>query len=391
MSGGRALAVAAMAALSLSAGGACVDDDGGPPASPDAAPDAAAADAAADTTPDRAPSDGAGPPADAGLAVDGGGDTAPPAVSLGQTPFTVVVLPDTQFYAQSYPDMFEAQTRWIAAEARPRQIAFVLHEGDIVETPGYEPEWALADRAFKMLDGLVPYFLAAGNHDIIWPPRQAPLMNRTFPAARLAPHLRGTFEPGDIQNAHYVARGGDVDWVVLALEFGPRNEVLAWASDILQKAASSPAMIVTHAHMYIGSERYDRARPMQNWNPHGYGLPGSVNDGQEIYQKLVAPNPNVKFVFSGHATWPEGAVGRLTTRRADGGYVHELLANYQGCPVDALTCVNRDTMRAVRGGEGFLRILRLEPAMKRATVETYSPFLQQVKGDPQNQFELPLE
>jgi hypothetical protein len=40
------------------------------------------------------------------------------------------------------------------------------------------------------------------------------------------------------------------------------------------------------------------------------------------------------------------------------------------------------------GGDGFLRIMRLDPVAHRLSVRTYSPFLKQWKTDDPNQFDL---
>ena len=87
------------------------------------------------------------------------------------------------------------------------------------------------------------------------------------------PWFKGTFEPGHIENSYQlfdVPNGGG-RWLVIALEFGPRDEVLAWADGIAKQYADTPAMVVTHAYLYDDDTRYDHvARPHQAWNPHGY-------------------------------------------------------------------------------------------------------------------------
>ena len=84
---------------------------------------------------------------------------------MDRQPFTVVVLPDTQFYAESYPHLFLDQTRWITDQVEKRNIVAVIHEGDIVNKCWREEQWENADAALSVLDGVVPYFLALGNHD----------------------------------------------------------------------------------------------------------------------------------------------------------------------------------------------------------------------------------
>ena len=49
--------------------------------------------------------------------------------------WTIAVLPDTQGSYYYSPPFFESETRWIAANYQAERIAFVLHEGDIVDTP----------------------------------------------------------------------------------------------------------------------------------------------------------------------------------------------------------------------------------------------------------------
>ena len=43
-----------------------------------------------------------------------------------------MLLPDTQRYSQNFPATFRNQARWIVDNKQRRNIAFVLHEGDIV-------------------------------------------------------------------------------------------------------------------------------------------------------------------------------------------------------------------------------------------------------------------
>ena len=66
--------------------------------------------------------------------------------------FTVVVLPDTQFYSESYPAIFDNQTQWIIDEAENLNVAFVTHEGDIVNQATVSAQWQNANRSLSKLD-----------------------------------------------------------------------------------------------------------------------------------------------------------------------------------------------------------------------------------------------
>lgn len=295
-----------------------------------------------------------------------------------ETSFTVVVLPDTQYYAAAHPEILEAQAQWIVRRRKPDRIALVVHEGDIVDADETR-QWETAPRSLHQLDGVVPYVLSAGNHDYR---RQGAVISREtsinayFPAAGFArtPWFKGTFAPGHIENSFELVDTPTGAWLILSLEFGPRDAVLAWADQIAKRYRETPAILVTHAYLYSDDTRYDHvSRPGQLWNPHGY-FPdgdGAVNDGEEIWRKLVSKNDNIQFVVCGHDL--ADGVGRLTSARPDGTTVHQLLANYQ---------------TGALGGEGYLRLMRFFPDERKVAVRTYSPYTGRFKTEPDNQFTL---
>jgi len=91
------------------------------------------------------------PDGSTGLLLDG---SAPPNPA-------VVVLPDTQFYAAAYPEIFRAQTKWIADNRDSANLVAVLHEGDLVDDPTSLAQWQVASDAFATLDGVIPYLVLA--------------------------------------------------------------------------------------------------------------------------------------------------------------------------------------------------------------------------------------
>ena len=82
---------------------------------------------------------------------------------ISKKQFNLILLPDTQTYSKEFPDIFLSQTKWIAANAK--DIAFVLHQGDITEL-NTEKEWQVAAKAMRVMDGKVPYTFVPGNHDM---------------------------------------------------------------------------------------------------------------------------------------------------------------------------------------------------------------------------------
>jgi hypothetical protein len=108
-----------------------------------------------------------------------------PKTTTGQK-FTVIMLPDTQFYTAEPQGtnggknaMFKAQTKWIADNRQSLNIVYVGQLGDCTnngdDPPGSDNtiEWRRADTAIRTIEnpaltGLaegIPYGISVGNHD----------------------------------------------------------------------------------------------------------------------------------------------------------------------------------------------------------------------------------
>jgi hypothetical protein len=302
-----------------------------------------------------------------------------------QPPVTVIVMPDTQYYAGAYPAVFTNQTRWIADQKSVLNIAALLHVGDIVDTDN-SSQWAVASSAMRVLDGLVPYVLATGNHDYSDSNRKTTINSYFGPASM--PWISGTMTTGLIENSYSLIDIGPKQWLILSLEFSPRNAVMDWADAILKAFPDRPAMIVTHAYLYHDGTRYDIAvsglddtKPnYQYWIPQFYNITPNegINDGQAIWQKLVLPNANVRLVFSGHDT----GSARLASTRPDGSLVHQMLTDFQWY---------RTEEPDYFGGGGYLRILEFDYNTRQIRARTYSPYLNQYLTDDAYQFVIGLD
>ena len=100
--------------------------------------------------------------------------------------FSIVLLPDTQNYSEKYADTYTAQTLWVRQQVKQDNIKFVVHLGDIVQTSTKMAEWENADRAMRLLDGVVPYSIAPGNHDMVVKTRDTTLYNQYYSPERFA-------------------------------------------------------------------------------------------------------------------------------------------------------------------------------------------------------------
>lgn len=304
-----------------------------------------------------------------------------PAPQVADSVFTIAVLPDTQNYTHSYPDLFESQTAWLAREKDHLNLAMVVHEGDLVEVSWDLEQWDFARAAMGLLDDQVPYIIAPGNHDYGRTYEERNSRSRTthldtyFPQDLFLsmPTFGGFYEDGArIDNSYQTFEHAGQRWLVLALEFGPRLSVLTWANAVLDEHPDHLAIVVTHAYLYPDGTRYDYERlgDAQKFNPKSYPLDdqGST-DGQDLWDTVIRRHANVVAVLCGHAL--EDGLGYTVSYGL--GEVHEILSNYQ---------MNKD------GGGGYLRLMQFDTATSRVQVSTYSPERDDFKSDPDNEFEL---
>ena len=273
--------------------------------------------------------------------------------------FTIVLLPDTQHYAERFPDIFAAQTRWVVEQRAALNIAAVFHLGDIVDNAGVTDQWEAAEAALGILDTLpeLPYGMSVGNHDQLphGDPTGTENFNRYFPVSSYAgvrPWYGGHF--GDDNDNHYILfSASGLDFLAIFLEYDPaaNPEVLNWASDMLGQHADRRGIVVTHFTMInhlLGNQFSEQ--------------------GLATYEALKH-NPNLFLMLGGHF-----CEAGYRSDTFNGNTVHSLLADFQCQP---------------NGGDGWLRLLVFSPAENRIFVRTYSPTRDQFLIDCRHDFRLP--
>jgi len=250
------------------------------------------------------------------------------------TNFAIIVLPDTQYYSESYPAIFDNQTRWIVEEAENMNISFVSQEGDIVNNFSLLDEWVNANHSMSQLDGTVPWAVLPGNHDGL-------AVGTTY-------QNLFNYEKyfGDV-NSYTLFHGGRDDYLAINLQYNPNTSVLAWANSTI--AAYSDRRVIVTTHDYLGVT----------------GSRSSI--GERIWRSFIAPHADQIFlVLCGHN---HGEAYRSDVVK--GHTVYQVLADYQNI---------------ANGGNGWLRILEFHPAEDKIYVETYSPCLKEYETEGSSQF-----
>ena len=300
-------------------------------------------------------------------------------------PFTIILLPDTQKYKHevrgSRSHIFENQTKWIVDHVIDKNIVLVLHLGDIVDYSDAS-QWHFASKNLNILNGIVPYVLAVGNHDIsaLDGTKSTRLFNKHFEKSNFnkftsresnLTSLQGVFEENHLENSYFRFNFQGDDYIVISLLYCPSDQMLGWANNIVATHPESKVVVITHSYLGSNSQHVKVGDKQNLSNCETFWPEGKGNEGQQIWEKLISKHSNIQFVFGGHLL-PK----RLVSKGLNGNMVFEITTNYQ---------------HLENGGNGFLRLLTFFSDGKRVLVQTYSPFLDEYLKDDQNFFEIDLE
>ncbi|HYF34224.1 MAG TPA: Ig-like domain-containing protein, partial [Prosthecobacter sp.] len=287
--------------------------------------------------------------------------------------FTLVTLPDTQFYSENNNNRFSqflSQTNWIVSQKNALNIAFVAHMGDMVQNgDSLEAQWIRADSAMDIIEDPATTFLthgipwggAPGNHDIgtgggsgttnFW--------NQYFGTSRWSgrPYFQGNYGVNNNNNYQFFSASG-LDFIIINLAYRTSADpaVHDWA-DALLKAHPNRRGIIT-SHWIIGT-----------------GVPASFGgQGQALYDNLK-DNPNLFLMLCGHIHG-EG----MRTDTFEGRTVYTVLQDYQdrsGAP------------GGLGGGDAWLRYFTFSPANNAIHAKTYRTTSGAFETDADSQFTLP--
>ena len=309
--------------------------------------------------------------------------------------FSMIMVPDPQSYTKfaANQPLFDLQTAWIAQNIKRLNIKAALFTGDMVEQNGKitskplpnphngdqtgRQQWEAVSRALSRLDNRLPYVVAQGNHDIghitatdrhtIAPEYIYPERNIKFEDCLVS--TCANFEGvHTMENSAYEFR--TETWgnlLVITFEFAPRDEVLAWAKQLIEsnEYKNHKVIIITHSWLDTAGNRIaNEGYTVRPWN-----VP------ENIWKKLVYESKNISLILCGHTgDAPKIAENVANTnykptssiridKAADGRDIPQMMFNSQ----------QGDGDWNGNGGDCWLRILEFKPDGKTIGVRTFSP------------------
>lgn len=262
--------------------------------------------------------------------------------------FSIIIVPDTQTVTNHHPHLLEPMARWIVDSAQELNVKMVLQLGDIVDSgANREEEFVLASKTMNVLrEANIPFLICPGNHDydnLLSQDRSLAMFNRYFGPQlyRDQKWFGGLYQEDSAENIYIKLEADGRKLLVLVLEFGPRDEVLKWADQVLEANQDYEAIVITHCYMHIHGER---TGPGDGLNPKTYAGAFGANDGEDVWQKSLRKHPNVIAVFSGHHV--PGNVSYRVDLGDHGNPVFQSFQNWQFADF---------------GGEGRFRIVTFLP------------------------------
>jgi hypothetical protein len=278
--------------------------------------------------------------------------------------FTVVVIPDTQYYTGlmygGTNEMYKAQMNWIVSHLVSDNIVFVEGVGDCVQNGDtYVNEWMRADTSVKIIENPVttqltygiPFGMNIGNHDqtpVGNPNGTTNYFNQYFGSSRFSgrPYYGGHYGSSNDNNYCLFSAGG-MDFIVINFEYSPTQDqaVLSWADNLLNVHSNRKAIL--GSHYFINAD--------STWGTQG-----------NVIYNMAKTHSNVFLMLCGHQD--------EEAKRTD---------VYQN---NVITTLLSDYQARTNGGNGWMRIMKFSPANNTISVKTFSPWLNQYETDANSQF-----
>ena len=290
--------------------------------------------------------------------------------------YSMIVIPDQQILNTSHPEKLNQLYQWIADNREKENIQIVMSVGDNVDHNGNVTEWANARAALEILPDDLPFITAPGNHDYdtysgytsgYGKRDQLTLINEHFPVSMFAgyPTESGFFDENNCVNQWQAFAVNGNKYLIIALEYVPQDDVLAWANDVVASHADHQVIMITHRYL--------------SYTVNREGISGAEHDPAynepiQMWDKFVSQHENIIMTINGHES--NEYIGRRVDKGINGNDVIQMLMDAQN--------VDRDN-----GGKGLLGILRFNADGTVCNVSYYSP-IEDKCLNASNQFTLNL-
>lgn len=216
--------------------------------------------------------------------------------------YAIAFIPDTQYTTLNYPQNLAPIYNYLVDNAKTKNIKCAISLGDMTDT-NTNAEWLLVRNYTDMLNGVIPYTVMRGNHDGF--SANIERFDDTY-AKKTGGYYEqilgngGFYDEDSVKNTYLTFKAGSIDYIVLTLDFGADDNILAWADDVLTEFSDHRAIIVTHGYLNWDGTTLDANDQFAPTTYTNYAYGSDPNNGDDMWDELISKHENVEFVACGH-------------------------------------------------------------------------------------------
>ena len=216
--------------------------------------------------------------------------------------YSLAVVGDTQTVTYQNPELLKNIYNWILENKDAKNIQYVIGLGDITEygvDEGHKnydasranAEWAAAKAAISLMDGKIPYSLIRGDgHDGI------EMFNKYFAQHEgYTQNIAGYMEEGRIDNVYHTFKIGNVDYLLLSLDHGTKDDVIVWANEVVAAHPAHRVIVTTHEYIQRDGTMIETGEDgaATAYDPNN-------NNADELWDEFLSKHHNIFMVLCGH-------------------------------------------------------------------------------------------
>ena len=296
-------------------------------------------------------------------------DSVEPDSIFNQNSQYIAVIGDIQEYSVSDEriNYFNKTNVWLRAQQKYFSVfSCILQNGDL--TWGNQKiQWERVDSSLNYLGDNLLFIPSIGNHDYTWGGSKGIEINdRNSTGFNLLKNLSVLrkqkmlqFEKGKLDNIIVPIKIGADTLYVIALEFGPRKEVVLWADSIVRENSRKKYILMTHEWLTRPGQRIVEGSYADMQFPNI-----SHSTPEEIWKKMVYPNDNILCVLCGH----NGFCKYLYSKNKAGREVCQILFNLQ---------------YQENGGDGMIQLWEFPKEKNKINIFVYNTIKREFHHDPE--------
>ena len=297
--------------------------------------------------------------------------------------YSIAAIGDIQYSSEFYPQTLKPMYQWIVDNMQENNTVYSIGLGDITNRDTYY-EWENAREAMSVMDGVLPYSVIRGNHDL---KNYSASANDKYHGSSVGASSKGyafdeyfavdtdsdtdyidqfkgenagTYEEGSVMCTYTTLEVAKSKWLILNLDYAASDKILEWASDIVESYPDHRVIVSTHGYLSRNGVHITEGGYVGEKGASGVKVPGGytdVNYGVNIWEEFVSCHENIAIVLSGHISSTVNPVFQRKGR--NGNTVTEIL-------IDGQSIDNR------YDGLGFATMLYFNEDGTKLEIEHYS-------------------